>query len=300
MDRRNIIQWYEEVRVKNLAHLTCERKDAWFYNSIGLIAIISAIIAGYDATQGGNSLLDNISPNFALIVGGCAILAAVLNAALKFLGLEKDKVQHHTAASHYASLKYELDPWINETEEKIPKELYDRIPNRLAEINKNAPRISQRILKRAKEKVKKQLSCVISDRIFYDTELTEKLKIENERVIEIGDNPVRSYICDVFELIKYEEIGKIIINGQSTMIRHDQKFLCSIHGEGIINKNIGFLQYSIRDNSSSGITTYGTMVLPLRSEVEIEGCWMSAELVGAERILIGIIKMKLQSKGTTN
>ena len=116
MYRKTMMQWYKHVQIRNSAHRKSARKYEYWNNLIGFIAIFAAIIAGYEVTQQQAGKL----ATFTIIIGVFAIIAALSNAALKFFGFEKLKQRHHTVATQYATLQFEMDRWRMASEEDIP------------------------------------------------------------------------------------------------------------------------------------------------------------------------------------
>ena len=286
--RSFIMQWHEKVRIKKSAHIISAQVYELWYNIIGFAAIFAAIIAGYQVTQQGSGPL----PFWTILLGVFAIMAAVSNAALKFFGFENRKQKHQTAASHYSSLQYEMERWLMASDKEIPTEVYDRITNQLMETDKNAPLIANHIYEKAKNEVQNQAYNEIPEQLFYDIELIERWKIEDGKLIEIGDNPVRSYICEPLEMLEYRLSRKIIFNEQHIMIREGDNIPIVLNGNGIIDNNIAFIQYSVLSTSTAN-KTYGTMTLAFTNRIEAEGYWMTANVKGAN-FLLGTIKMELR------
>ena len=81
----------------------------------------------------------------------------------------------------------------------------------------------------------------IPDHRFYNIQLFESWKIENGRILEIDNHPVRSFICDPIEVFEYPQSKKIRIYDRIIMTRKKDKIPIELQGEGIINNNIGFL-----------------------------------------------------------
>lgn len=289
MYQTDIVQWYDNVRIKSLAHLISAQQSELLNNIIGFTAIFAALFAGYEITQ-----LNRTPPSdWTIALGAFTIIAAVSNAAMKFFGFENRKQLHHSAATQYASLQYEIERWLMTTEKSIPGEFYKRMALQLAEIDKSAPLISRKVSEKAKRKIKEQASNEIPVHFAYDFALSEICTIENDKFIEIKGDPVRSYVCETLEMNEYRLSNKITIHNKLTMVRDEINHPNILKGEGVIDNNIGFINYSIH-NISNDNTTYGTMVLNFTNRVQAEGFWMTGGVKGAD-FLIGKLKMHLKS-----
>lgn len=287
MQRPIMMQWYEKVRIMHVAHLIAARSWESRHNYIGFGAIVAGIFAGYELVTKGPE-----TEWLAYVLGSLAIIAAVGNAAMKFFGLENRMQRHRAAALQYASLRYEMERYLMVPGRRIPEDLYERVSTQLAEIGKNAPLLSEATYKTAEDRVHRQTIAEIPDQYVYDTVLTENWRFDNGQIIEIGNNPIRSYVCETATMSEYHQNGETIIHIPLTMTRDGTKFPCNIHAQGTMDNNTAFLRYDFKENST-GITTYGIMVLMFTNRIEVEGYWMAAGVKGA-KFLIGAIKMKIR------
>lgn len=282
----DITQWYKYVRLRNQAHLIAAQRADLLSSIVGFIAIFAAIFAGYEVAQ------KNITSYWAIILGSFAIIAAVSNAAMKFFGFEKRKQEHHSSASKYASLQYEIERYLMNPGKSISEDFYERISIQLSEADQTSPLISEKINTKAKQQIEYQTLKEIPLFFTYDAQLTEDSTIQNDKFYEIEGPPVRTYICEPLEMCEYQQSNKIAIKNNLTMTRDGKDQQNELSGEGIMDNNIGFIRYGIH-NKSNGNTTFGTMVLKFTNRVQAEGYWMTAGVKGAD-FLVGKIQMNLR------
>ncbi len=297
MYHTDIIRWYEHVRLRNMAHMLAAQRAERLYSYIGFLAIIAGILAGYEIVKGevANEQAASgwWSEYWPYIVGIFAIVAALSNAAVKFFGFETRKELNRNAAIQYASLQYEIERRLMVPGMKIPEDVYDYIANQLSEIDKKAPLTSEKINDRALKKINSKTSEEIPFCHSYDVELWETHTIEDGVFKEIPGNPVRSYVCEPLRMCEYKLKNEITVDDRLIMERDGNEYSNEISGRGVIDNNIGFLQYSIQNFDNSNVT-YGTMVLNFTNRVQAEGYWMTAGVKGAV-YLVGRISMTLRS-----
>lgn len=285
----DIVQWHGNVRVKSMAHLIAAQQYELLYNIIGFLAIFAGLFAGYEVIQ-----TDATPPSpWTIALGAFAIIAAVSNAAMKFFGFENRKQLHHSAATQYASIQYEIECSLMTSDKQIPEEFYQRIAKQLSEIDKNSPLVARKVSEKAKRKVGEQSSNEIPIYYAYDIKLSEVCVIDDDKFKEIGEEPVRSYECEALEMNEYRLSNKITIKNKLIMKRDGIDHSNILKGEGIVDNNIAFINYSIH-NYSNGNTTYGTMVISFTNRVQAKGYWVTAGVKGAN-FLIGKLEMNLIS-----
>lgn len=296
MYHTDIIRWYEHVRLRNKAHTLAAQRAERIYSSIGFVALLAGIIAGYEIVKIN---VTGVTPEGLLkywpyFIAFFAILAALSNATLKFFGFETKKELNRNAATQYASLQYKIEGLLMVPGKEIPEKVYDDIAQQLSEIDKKAPLTSEKINKKALSKLNSQTAEEIPLCYSYEIELSETHTIEDGVFKEIAGEPaVRSYVCEPLRMCEYNLKNEITVDNRLIMKREGKEYACAISGKGVFNNNIGFLQYSIQNFDDSNVT-YGTMVLNFTNRVQAEGYWMTADVKGAN-YLVGRIGMKLRS-----